>query len=99
MLEEGAQNTRIWRLRTAALGGTGLRQAAMRASAPRSPHHLRLPTTHPGRDPDREPSGAKIPSGRFSHATAVYARALGPEARLPGRGRPRLITTWHGRGR
>jgi hypothetical protein len=27
MREEGAQNTRIWRLRTAALGGTGLRQA------------------------------------------------------------------------
>ena len=74
MLEEGAQNTRIWRLRTAALGGTGLRQAVMRASA------LRLPTTHLGRDPDWGPSGPQVPSGRFSHATARLRPRSRPEA-------------------
>ena len=54
---------------------------------------------HLGRDPDREPSAAQVPSGRFSHTTARLRPRPRPRGRLPGRGRPRLITTWQGRGR
>ena len=85
MREEGAQNTRIWRLRTTALGSRGLRQAAMRASAPRSPHHLGYQLRTWAGTRTGGPSGAQVPSGRLFHASARLRPRPRPDGRLPGR--------------
>jgi hypothetical protein len=76
--EEDAKNTRTWRLRTAALGRTGLRQAALRASAPQSPHHLWLTTTYLGRAPGLgNRPGPRYPRAVCLKPAPIYARALG----------------------
>jgi hypothetical protein len=91
-----AQNTRIWRLRTAALGGTGLPQAAMRASpAEPSPPSVTNYAPAQGPGPGNRP-GPRYPRAVSLTPPPVYARAFGLVAGRRAGTRPRMVPARHG---